>query len=173
LGWLSKAGRWLAGTLPPPEFSGENPPDWLAAVRATCLPPGRVYSLRLSLWPDRASVAGSVWWGLLPFIRSLVPGSGAFPLDQAVVLLELAERAFDAPPPIQPVQVMDGMPCRVRLFRRQPFGVRKQSWNLGAWWPWSKPPAERPAMVQLAAELYSKSVKLCTAPPTERGPNHP
>jgi hypothetical protein len=157
LGWLRHAGCWLVGTLPPPEFGSEDPPDWLAAVRVTCLPPGRVYSLRVSLWPDRALVAGSVCWGLLPFIRSPVPGSGELPPGQAVALLELAERAFTEPPPVQPVLVRDGMPCRVRLFRRRPFGVMRQSWNLGAWWFPSQSPAELPAMVQLVAELYRKS----------------
>jgi hypothetical protein len=122
----------------------------------TCLPPGRVYSFRLCLWPGRASVIGS-WWWLLPFIRTPAPGSGELPAERAAALLELAERAFVEPRPVQPVLAMDGLPCRVRLFRREPFGVSRQSWNLGAWWFPPESPAGLPAMVQLAAELYGQS----------------
>jgi hypothetical protein len=81
--WLRTAGRWLIGTLPPAEFGSDAPPDWVADIRVTCLPPGRLYSFRLQLWPDRGEVLGSVCWGLLPFVRSAVPGSGGPPAESA------------------------------------------------------------------------------------------
>lgn len=168
-GWLRNAGRWLIGTLPPPEFSGREPPDWVATVRTTCLPGGSVYSLRLCLWPDRASISGTTCWALLPFIRSSVPGTGELPAEQAMSLSELAKRAFAEPPPSTPLLVMDGMPCRVRLYRREPFGVMRQSWNLSAWWFPPQPLAGLPPIIQLTAELFSKSVEQSAPADRPRG----
>ena len=151
--WVRGVYGWLTGTLPPPEFAVADPPDWLADVRVRVLPPGREYRFRVQVWPGRtvvADTARALWCSLAP------PGREEFVGERAADLLGLIERAFGAPAPHLPNLIEDGLPCQVRLFRREPFAVVRQSLNLAGWWYSGEAPGDLPPAVQLTAILYRK-----------------
>src|SRR5262245_43688351 len=100
LGWLRYAAGWLTGTLPPTEFEGDGPPEWVVVIRVLGLVVPRFYSIRVQLWPERITWAGTVWWGPgLPIFWTTLPGPGEVPEQQAVLLNQLAERAAAEPTP--------------------------------------------------------------------------
>ena len=137
----------LSGTRPPPEFATERPPDWLIDVRVRELPPGRLCRYRVQLWPGRAVVKSSVralWSDMRPPVQEEFRG------EPATELLGRVERAFAAPTPRNRGLIEDGMPCELRVFRREPFGAVRQSWNLAGWWG----ATDLPAAVELVAELH-------------------
>ena len=151
-GWFRDAYSWLMDTRPPPEFATANPPDWLADIRVLVLTAGRQYRFRVQLWPGRAvvdSTVGHLWFSLAPPGREKVRG------ERAGDWLSLIERSFGEPAPRHPNLIDDGLPCTVRLFRREPFTMVRQSWNLSSWWHPGEPLAGLPTAVQLVAELYS------------------
>jgi hypothetical protein len=115
---------------PPPEFEQLPPPDWVIALKTWYLPGGGWHTARVALFTNGSAAPARFEAAAWPEPRHVQAH-----LDQAVVarLVGILDRQFPARYASAAVECIDGLPCEVTVYRREPFLGFRASCNLGDW----------------------------------------
>jgi hypothetical protein len=117
----------------PPEFAHEPTPDWVLVMHLSIRPYGGSFSVVVSLFADGPRGTGAVVARSNRRDRS--PPREEFELRRDVVDLLLFVLSDDFASRLDSVEGMccDGFPCKLTVYRRQPFLAGRADCNLGDW----------------------------------------
>jgi len=121
----------------PPEFLGDNPPDWLIDLKGPGLAQGRAVSVRVQI--HAANRTGSAEIVVLPEAEGGEPTSATVSLDKTEIDRLLVILGFSFPADFMDTGDSGEDGARVSIHRHEPYMVRNAVCNLAEWLDSRKP----------------------------------
>jgi len=145
-------GRKAVPEERPPEFLVPSPPDWLIAVEGRWLPQRKILSVRAQLTEASRKAAAEVTIGSRDPGAPVERAAGQLERTEIDRLLVILGMSFPNDITSLSVEIVEGLPLNIVIYRREPFTKLEAHCNLTGWFEIKRTP---PPVVEISKILIS------------------